>query len=382
MLSRVVKAVFASEGGVEDASRAHPRRLRSRSAAVRRCACHFCVVRSLLQSSLPPPRRTAMDDDLPSLEAEPLLFTLTHTAAAAATADDDDDADGGGGGRGKRGGRGGRAGRGGRGGAAARGGKANGKGRKRSRDDDDESEEDSGDSDSDESDFSHSSDDEDGASEAEEEEDEADAAIAAAASADVGFGSVAASSSYAAPAPRPRRARKTSTKEVDINGVARPAFPAVQSVHSRSAHEPCLPRQRPPQPRPHVDSVACVCRLVQASAFLGREVNVLMIAKLANNAVFMPVRSTSNARANFCRSPFLLSDLLLVLSCLSQPGGVRFSLRRPSGYAKVNTSGKFVLMGGKSTMDMVTIARKIARKVQKIPEHGVRTHAHTRQSGL
>lgn len=120
-----------------------------------------------------------------------------------------------------------------------------------------------------------------------------------------------------------------------------------------------------------------------------------MIAKLANNAVFMPVSDEQRGHpssSSLSLSPVgclsLCSDSLFLLCvlfcvCCVQPGGVRFSLRRPSGYAKVNSSGKCVLMGGKSTMDMVTIARKIARKVQKIPEHGVRQHTrnklHTQQ---
>jgi TATA-box binding protein (TBP) (component of TFIID and TFIIIB) len=45
---------------------------------------------------------------------------------------------------------------------------------------------------------------------------------------------------------------------------------------------------------------------------------------------------------------------------------VRFTIRHPFGMAMVYSSGKYVCMGGKSTVDMVTIARKVARKIQRI----------------
>ena len=57
---------------------------------------------------------------------------------------------------------------------------------------------------------------------------------------------------------------------------------------------------------------------------------------------------------------------------LSQPSCVRFTIREPTGVAMVYNSGKYVCMGGKSTIDMLTIARKVARKVQRIPEYSVR----------
>ena len=49
-----------------------------------------------------------------------------------------------------------------------------------------------------------------------------------------------------------------------------------------------------------------------------------------------------------------------------QPSCVRFTIRNPEGIAMVYASGKYVCMGGKSTVDMVTIARKVARKIQRI----------------
>lgn len=52
-----------------------------------------------------------------------------------------------------------------------------------------------------------------------------------------------------------------------------------------------------------------------------------------------------------------------------QPSCVRFTIRHPVGIAMVYTSGKYVCMGGRSTVDMVTIARKVARKIQKIGNH-------------
>jgi len=52
-----------------------------------------------------------------------------------------------------------------------------------------------------------------------------------------------------------------------------------------------------------------------------------------------------------------------------QPSGVRFNLRDPKAYASVYASGKYVCMGGKSTVDAVTIARRVTRKVQRIPEY-------------
>jgi TATA-box binding protein (TBP) (component of TFIID and TFIIIB) len=52
-----------------------------------------------------------------------------------------------------------------------------------------------------------------------------------------------------------------------------------------------------------------------------------------------------------------------------QPSSVCFKLRNPKAYARVFASGKYVCMGGKSTVDAVTIARRVTRKVQRIPEY-------------
>lgn len=49
-----------------------------------------------------------------------------------------------------------------------------------------------------------------------------------------------------------------------------------------------------------------------------------------------------------------------------QPSCVRFTIRNPFGTAMVYSSGKYVCLGGKSTVDMLTIARKVARKIQRM----------------
>jgi len=103
-----------------------------------------------------------------------------------------------------------------------------------------------------------------------------------------------------------RQRRVKPPRPKDEHGVARPQFPVIQALH--------------------------------ASAYLGRAVDVKTIARQATNAVYKP------------------------------PSCVRISLRSPAGIAQIYSSGKFILMGGRSTIDMIWMARKAARKVQKIPE--------------
>ena len=156
-------------------------------------------------------------EDIPSLEYEPLLFGLTHLASAAAAASDGATT-----GSGRR--RGGGA-------TAAAGGK--GRKRKASRRDEDEDDDDE----SEESDYSHASDDSDAEAaddDGDGSDDDGDIAVDDTGGymldADMESGVAAAASSTRAW----KRAGKV--KEKDIDGVARPLFPIVQSVKRAAMH--------------------------------------------------------------------------------------------------------------------------------------------------
>jgi hypothetical protein len=140
------------------------------------------------------------DDDIPALEADPRLFDLTHFASVALPDGASNDKV-----RGKSRGRGGST-------AAARG-----RGAKRQRTEQIED-------DAEESDYSHDSDesDEDG------NDGMDDAAMVPAASPTASLGANLASLGVDIP----QRQKRTAKKEKNIDGVASPLFPIVQSVNS------------------------------------------------------------------------------------------------------------------------------------------------------
>lgn len=248
---------------------------------------------------------------MPSLEAAPLLFTLTHLSEAAAAARPNQ-------------GRHGKTQTSQAGGGAAAGGRP-GQGQKRSRarrEDDEEEEEDQHDEEDDDTD----EEDEDSADE--EDAQESHPFMASAVSAAVPASSLPseASSSGAlvgvsagwtdgdvdAVADSSLSAgRVRLKKEADIDGVARAEFPIVQTIH--------------------------------ATAWLGREVDVKTIARRCNNAVFVPVRHetpdttqrrpTTAGSANRRESPLtwccrsIRSLLLFSLPAFASPSATRSASR-------------------------------------------------------
>lgn len=80
----------------------------------------------------------------------------------------------------------------------------------------------------------------------------------------------------------------------------------------------------------------CVYRNLQATGYLGGALDILALARCLRNSIFVP------------------------------PSSIRVTIRTPAlCYVSLHASGKFILLGCRTSLEAIRAGRKVARMVQK-----------------